>query len=87
MGQVEGGGCFASGRRILQVARNIFLDGNSFVDSRRVDRLPLVGDVQFGLVLDWSDIRLSYIRVLRSREFRGQHRHDDFGAVMLSFRR
>ena len=66
------------------VARNIFLDGNCCQSSRSVDREPLVGDLQFGLVLDWSDFRLSYTRVLRTREFDSQDKNDDFGAVSLS---
>lgn len=66
------------------VARNIFLDGNSFRDSRSVDKYPLVGDLQFGLVLDWRDVRLSYTHVLRTREFRTQKAADDFGAISVS---
>lgn len=66
------------------VARNIFLDGNTFRDSRRVDKYPLVGDLQFGLVMDWPDIRVSYTHVLRTREFRSQDGRDDFGAISLS---
>lgn len=66
------------------VVRNIFLDGNSFRDSRSVDKYPLVGDLQFGLVLDWPAIRLSYTHVLRTREFQNQDGSDDFGAVSLS---
>lgn len=66
------------------VARNIFLDGNTFRDSRSVDKYPLVGDLQFGLVLDWPGIRLSYTHVLRTREFRTQDGRDDFGAISVS---
>jgi hypothetical protein len=66
------------------VLRNIFLDGNSFRDSRSVDKYPLVGDLQFGLVLDWPAIRLSYTHVLRTKEFQTQKGNDDFGAVSLS---
>ncbi|NJC87115.1 MAG: lipid A deacylase LpxR family protein [Desulfuromonas sp.] len=66
------------------VARNIFLDGNTFRDSRSVDKYPLVGDLQFGLVLDWPSARLSYTHVLRTKEFRTQKGNDDFGAISLS---
>jgi hypothetical protein len=68
------------------VARNIFLDGNTFRDSRSVDKEPLVGDLQFGLVLTWHDVRLSYTHVLRTREFETQDESDNFGAVGLSIR-
>jgi hypothetical protein len=66
------------------VLRNIFLDGNTFRDSRSVDKFPLVGDLQFGVVLDWPAIRLSYTHVLRTREYQSQNDADDFGAISLS---
>lgn len=66
------------------VLRNIFLDGNTFRDSHSVDKFPLVGDLQFGLVLDWPSIRLSYTHVLRTREFQTQDDADDFGAISVS---
>jgi hypothetical protein len=66
------------------VARNIFLDGNTFRGSRSVDKKHLVGDLQFGFVLDWSDVRLGYTHVLRSREFQAQESVDGFGSLSLS---
>ncbi|MBC7152957.1 MAG: lipid A deacylase LpxR family protein [Rhizobium sp.] len=66
------------------VARNIFLDGNTFRDSRSVDKEPLVGDLQFGIALTWRNVRLSYTHVLRTREFETQDGGDDFGAFSLS---
>ena len=66
------------------VARNIFLDGNTFRDSRGVDKKHLVGDLQFGIVLDWPDMRLSYTHVLRTREFQTQECEDNFGSFSLS---
>ena len=68
------------------VARNIFLDGNTFRDSRSVDKEPLVGDLQFGIALTWRNLRLSYTHVLRTREFETQDEADDFGAFSLSMR-
>ncbi len=67
------------------VARNIFLDGNTFSDSRSVDKLPLLGDLQYGLVLEYQQVRLAYTHVVRSREFKEQsERYDEFGAISLS---
>jgi lipid A 3-O-deacylase len=67
------------------VARNIFLDGNTFRDSRSVDKKPLIGDLQFGFVLYWSAMRLSYTHVLRTREFQTQQsRKDNFGSLSVS---
>lgn len=75
-----------AGAEARAVARNVFLDGNSFRSSRSVDRRHWVGDVQFGLVMDWRDVRVSYTHVIRSKEFHGQDKHDIFGALTLSFR-
>jgi hypothetical protein len=67
------------------VARNIFLDGNTFRDSRSVDKEPLIGDLQFGLVLYWPVMRLSYTHVLRTREFQTQQSSKDyFGSLSMS---
>ncbi len=66
------------------VARNIFLDGNTFRESRSVDKKPFVGDLQFGLVLDWNAVRLSYTHIQRSREFETQDGNDEFGAMTVS---
>jgi hypothetical protein len=66
------------------VGRNIFLDGNTFRESRSVDKIPLVGDLQFGFVADLKHIRLSYTHVLRTREFRTQDSNDAFGVLTLS---
>lgn len=66
------------------VARNIFLDGNTFRDSRSVDKLPWVGDAQYGFVVEWPEIRLSYTHVLRTREYHSQSGADNFGALAVS---
>lgn len=66
------------------VARNIFLDGNTFRSSRSVDKEPFVGDLQFGFVLLWHDYRFSYTHVLRTDEFKSQDENDGFGAISLS---
>jgi lipid A 3-O-deacylase len=50
------------GRAVL---RNIFLDGNTFTDSHSVDKKPLVGDLQAGLVFQWSRFRFSYTQIFR----------------------
>jgi len=67
------------------VLRNIFLDGNTFGGSHRVDKLPFVADAAGGLVMIFRQVKLSYAYVLRSRQFRTQQRPHVFGAVCLSF--
>ncbi|WP_130537606.1 lipid A deacylase LpxR family protein [Thiomicrorhabdus indica] len=67
------------------VARNIFLDGNTFRNSRNVDKKPLVADIQFGVVFDWKDLRLGYTHVFRTKQFTTQNSTDGFGSVTLNF--
>ena len=66
------------------VARNIFLDGNTFRDSRSVDKEPLIGDLHVGVTFAWRDVRISYTHVALTREFKGQVGKSEFGAVSLS---
>ena len=68
------------------VAHSIFLDGNTFRSSHRVDRKPWVGDLQVGLVLTWKDVRLSFTNIFRSDEFAEQKSPTEFGSISLSFR-
>ena len=69
------------------VARNIFLDGNTFTSSHSVDRRIFVGDLQLGAVVSlWGRARLSLTHILRTREFDEQDTPDQFSALSLSFR-
>ncbi len=67
------------------MARNIFLDGNTFKDSHSVDKKTLVFDLQYGLAYQRGKIRISYSQVLRSKEFYGQKDESLFGAVNISY--
>lgn len=77
---------FFAGLDVRAVAWNIFLDGNTIQDSRSVDKKYFVGDIQWGLVLDWPDLRLSYTHVVRSKEFDSQDHSDIFGALTISMK-
>ncbi len=68
------------------VARNIFLDGNTFQSSRSVSKKPFVADIMGGAVVNFSKFRLAYTHVLRTREFRGQDGKDNYGALTLTVR-
>jgi len=69
------------------VARNIFLDGNTFVSSARVDKETLVGDLSGGLSFFWADVaKLDFVLTWRSKEFVGQSEPDRYGGVNLSFK-
>jgi hypothetical protein len=66
------------------VARNIFLDGNTFGDSAHVDKRNFVSDLQAGVGLIWGRYELAYTTVYRSKEFFGQNRGELFGGLNFS---
>jgi hypothetical protein len=68
------------------VARNIFLDGNTFKDSASIDKKHFVGDAVAGLAVTISDYRLSYSYNVRSKEFDGQDDSSAFGSLTLTTR-
>ena len=51
------------------VARNIFLDGNTFRDSASVDKRVFVYDFKAGVSLRIAPVRVSLTHVQRSAEF------------------
>jgi lipid A 3-O-deacylase len=68
------------------VARNIFLDGNTFADSYSVDKKPFVADANAGLALTYGDVRMSYAVTYRTHEFDTQDGGNIFGTVSLGYR-
>jgi hypothetical protein len=68
------------------VARNIFLDGNTFRDSPSVDKENFVADGNAGLAVTWDDFRLSYSLTYRTREFETQDHDSVFGGLSIGYR-
>ncbi|MGD9660217.1 MAG: lipid A deacylase LpxR family protein [Porticoccaceae bacterium] len=67
------------------VGRDIFIDGNTWENSHRLDREYFVADIAVGfsfLVRNW---KLSYAQVFRTKEFKGQPRHHEYGSLTLSY--
>jgi hypothetical protein len=67
------------------VYRNIFLDGNTFRDSHRVDKYPFVGDIVLGFVINQKRLKFSYAYVYRTKQFKTQKRPHIFGAINISY--
>lgn len=67
------------------IARNIFLDGNTFRDGPHVSKKPLVGDLQMGVAMAIGGTRVSYTHVFNTKEFYGQRGGDTFGSFSVSF--
>lgn len=67
------------------VYRNIFLDGNTFRDSHRVDKYPFVGDIVLGFVINRKRFKFSYAYVFRTKQFKTQKKPQIFGAINISY--
>jgi lipid A 3-O-deacylase len=67
------------------VAQNIFLDGNTFQNSRSVDKEIAVGDALAGAEVFYKDyFRAGFTFLLRSNEFTKQRGPDTFGGFNIS---
>lgn len=90
IGQVPSGGGFGwyvfGGAEVRGVARDIFLDGNTFRPSARVDKRNVVLDVQLGAAVQADGWRLVYTFVTRTEEFATQTAAQDFGSIAISHR-
>lgn len=67
------------------VARNLFLDGNSFEDSPHVTKEIFVADFNAGLALIAGSVALRAAYTERTREFETQRANDKFVSFTLSF--
>lgn len=68
------------------VAQDISLDGNTWRDSRSVDKESFVGDASLGFALILPFARLTMTYTARSREFQTQRETAQYGSASLSFR-
>ncbi len=66
------------------VARNIFLDGNTWKESHSVERKRLVADMAAGLSILYKHLKLSYAHVYRTKEFDGQNKAQSYGSITLA---
>ncbi len=68
------------------IARNIFLDGNTFEDGPSTDKKNFVLDANAGIALTYDRYRVSYTLVHRTKEFDAQNGSTMFGAITLGYR-
>lgn len=66
------------------VARDIFLDGNTFRDSPSVDKKYFVGDAFYGVGVILGKWQITYTEAVRGKEFKTQHGKNYYGSIMLS---
>lgn len=67
------------------VARNIFLDGNTWRDSHSVRKRPVVWDGSVGIALTGRSFKILYTQNYRSKDFYGQVRRDVFGSIAIAW--
>lgn len=67
------------------VGRNMFLDGNTFEQSRSVDRENLMATAKAGFGLRFDTVEVSFTMVWRSKEFKGQPESARYGSIHLTF--
>ena len=65
------------------VARNLFLEGNTFnqIDGVSINRL--VADFQLGAAIGFGGVEMAYTHVLRTEEYAAQDRFGEFGSVNI----
>ncbi|MDR1045354.1 MAG: lipid A deacylase LpxR family protein [Candidatus Adiutrix sp.] len=71
-GDQDWGFYFFAGAEGRAVARNIFLDGNTWKTSHSVKKEPFVGELNAGLALVVNGITVSYTQVYLTKEFKEQ---------------
>ena len=67
------------------VAQDIFLDGNTFSDSHSVEKEPLVADLALGVSFVYDSFKLSFARIIRSKEFKSQQESHNYGSLSISW--
>jgi len=67
------------------VLRNIFLDGNTFQDSHRVDKRPFTLDILLGMGLRVGRFNFSYAYVYWTKKFKTETKRQVFGSLNLSY--
>ena len=67
------------------VLRNIFLDGNSFRDSHRVDKKSFTADILLGVGMRFGRFNISYAYVLWTKRYETEPKEHIFGVINLSY--
>ena len=65
------------------VARNLFLDGNTFGSSLHVTRIPLVGEAQLGVAGKWHRLGFRYTFSYTTAEFRERPYSQEYGSFAI----
>ncbi|MCP4039177.1 MAG: lipid A deacylase LpxR family protein [bacterium] len=72
-----------AGARMSAIARDIFLDGNTFEDSHEVDKRIVVVHAPMGLALEYGRFKTQFSVIYNSEEFEGQDGADWYGHLSI----
>lgn len=75
-----------AGAQARAVARDLFIEGNTFRDSPGVDLQPFQLDVQAGLAIQVGRAEIAFTHVVRSPQHKEKRRWNRFGSVNLRAR-
>lgn len=67
------------------VYRNIFLDGNTIVDSHHVEKYPFTANIMTGIGIQFNGIYITYTYVYWTKKFKTESRNHQFGVLNISF--
>jgi len=67
------------------VARDIFLDGNTFRKSHSVTKKNVVADAALGFSFNFHRFKFSYARIFRTKEFDLQTKYHSYGSIAISY--
>ncbi len=67
------------------VARNLFLDGNTFEDSRSIDKENWVATAKTGFGLRFEYVEVNFTMVWRTKEFVAQPESVRYGSITVTF--
>lgn len=73
------------GLKVNLIARDIFLDGNSFKESSSVDKNTLTANFIYGFSFAYKRLSIDYIRQHSTKEFKTQERAYSYGSLLFSY--
>ena len=67
------------------IARDIFLDGNSFKESHSVEKNNFIFDFTYGLSFAYKEFGVDYIRRHSTKAFKSQEEYYSYGSLLFSY--
>ena len=71
--------------RVNAIARDIFLDGNTFKDSHSVEKNNFTLQGGYGLSLRYGHYSFDYLREHTTKEFKGQDYYSSYGSFIFAY--